>query len=136
MIKDIPKYVVTDVAIAVIKESEAEEASETDWSVYLINMKHENIYGVLVASKGYGTYNGEDVKTSTLRHFIEDIPAESYAKIEPIQEKLFAISNEYWISFYHEGNLYDKKYVFVPESIKEEHFTNIPIINKRGVMIK
>lgn len=32
--------------------------------------------------------------------------------------------------------MYDKKYVFVPESVKEENFTLVPLINKRGVMIR
>ena len=32
--------------------------------------------------------------------------------------------------------MYDKKYIFLPETIKEENFVLIPYINKKGVMIK
>jgi len=32
--------------------------------------------------------------------------------------------------------MYDKKYVFVPESITEENFTHVPVLNKKGVMIR
>ena len=134
MIKDIPKYEVKDVAMAVVQEENEEGALQ--WNVYLLNLKPDLIYGVLVASKGYGTLNGETVKTSTLRHFIEDLPGESYAKIEPIMDKLFGLSNEFWLSFYHNNNLFDKKYVFLPESITEANYTMIPLIHKRGVMIR
>jgi len=32
--------------------------------------------------------------------------------------------------------LFDKKYIFLAETIKDENLINIPIINKLGVMIK
>jgi hypothetical protein len=56
--------------------------------------------------------------------------------IEPIQTKLFDLTNEYWISFVQNDYMYDKKYVFVRGSISEENFTTIPFINRKGVMIK
>jgi len=115
---------------------EKDENKEDAWNVYMLNLKNETIEGVLVTSNGYGELKGEPVKTSTLRHFLDTIPPKGFAKIEPIFENLFAISNEYWISFYHNKVMYDKKYVFLAESIKEENFINIPLINKKGVMIK
>jgi hypothetical protein len=134
MIKDIPKYIVQDVAIAVVKEDS--EKGEPGWAVYIVNMKDDELQSVLVSSKGYGTYNGEEVRTSTLRHFLEDVPGKSFAKIEPILDTLFGLTNEFWLSYYLNGGMYDKKYIFLPESITEEHFINIPLMNKKGVMIK
>ena len=57
-------------------------------------------------------------------------------KIEPIMEDVFSLSNEYWVSFYIDKIIYDKKFIFLPETISSEYFTQIPILNKRGVMIK
>ena len=57
-------------------------------------------------------------------------------KIEPIQEELFGLNNEYWLSFYNNSVMYDKKFVFLAESVQNDHLINIPIINKPGVMIK
>lgn len=133
MKKDIPEYKVEDIAIAVVREDDPEG---TGWNVYMINLKDEQIEGVLVTSCGYGEVNGEQVKTSTLRHFLDVIPAKNYAKIEPIVDNLFGISNEYWISFYLNKIMYDKKYVFLAESIKEENFITIPLLNKKGVMLR
>ena len=134
MRKDIIHPVVEDVALAVVKEESL--LVQPEWTVYLINLKNVTIEGVLVSSKGYGNINGEDVKTSTLRHFLDIVPAKSYAKVEQIMENLFGLNNEYWVSFYLNKLLYDKKYIFLPETIKEENFINIPLLNKRGVMIK
>ncbi len=134
MKKDIIPPVVEDIAVAVIKE--LNDLDETEWNVYLINLKQEKIEGVLITSKGYGIYNDEEVKTSTLRHFLDAIEPDSFKKIEPIVETVFGLNNEFWVSFFINSVMYDKKYIFLPETIKEENFTLIPSINKKGVMIK
>lgn len=134
MKKDIIPPIVEDVAIAIIKEQN--EQGETEWNVYLINLKKEDIEGVLVTSKGYGAYNDEEVKTSTLRHFLDVVPSNTFKKIEPIVETVFGLNNEFWLSFYLNKTMYDKKYIFLPETIIEENFTLVPVINKKGVMIK
>jgi len=134
MKKDIPQLEVKDIAVAVVKEQN--ELDETVWNAYLVNLKANDIETVLVSTHGYGTYNDEEVKTSTLRHFLDVVPAKSFAKIEPVMENLFGLSNEFWVSFVENGAMYDKRYIFLPETIKEENFVLIPYINKRGVMIK
>lgn len=134
MKKDIIPPLVEDIALAIIKEQN--ELAEDVWNVYMLNLKRELIEGVLVTSKGYGSYNGEEVKTSTLRHFLDEIPAQGYAKVEPIMENLFGLTNEYWVSFYLHNVMYDKKYIFLAESIREENFISVPLIGKKGVMIR
>ncbi len=109
---------------------------ESEWNVYLLNFKQENIEGVLVTSKGYGIYNNEDVKTSILRHSLDVVKANDFKKIEPIVETVFGLNNEFWVSFFINNVMYDKKYVFLPETIKEENFILIPLLNKKGVIIK
>ena len=134
MLKDIPELIVENIAIAVVKENG--ELEEDVWNVYFINLKSEEIEAVLVTSTGYGEMEGEKLKTSTLRHFLDKVGAKSAVKIEPIMENVFGLNNEYWVSFYHQKKMYDKKYLFLAESIREDNFITIPIINKKGVMIK
>jgi hypothetical protein len=133
MIKDIPELIFENVAIAIVREKN--ELDETVWNSYLINLKDQKIEGVLVTSTGYGELNQEKVKTSTLRHFLDEVEPHSFVKIEPIIEEVFGINNEYWLSFYINKIMYDKRYVFLAESITEANFTTIPLINKKGVMI-
>ena len=136
MLKDIPRITVEDIAIAIIPKEVYGENNESLWDVYILNLKRKKIENVLVSSKGYGTYKGETVKTSTLRHFLGEVEALSYMLIEPIQNDVFGLNNEYWVSFYINSEVFDKKYIFLPESIKEEYFTTIPLLEKRGVMIR
>jgi hypothetical protein len=125
--------VVENVAVAIIKEKN--ELNETVWNSYLINMKDVKLEGVLVTSTGYGQINDEKIRTSTLRHFLDEVEPKSFVKIEPIIEEVFGVNNEYWLSFYLDHKMYDKRYVFLAESITEANFTMVPIINKKGVMI-
>ena len=134
MKKDISFPKVEGVALAVVEEKD--NLGKPVWTVYLVNTNQHKLDNVLVSSKGYGTKDGRDVRTSTLRHYLETVDGESYKKIEPIMEDLFGLTNEYWVSFYQEKQIYDKKYVFLAESIAQQNYINIPIMNKRGVMIK
>lgn len=134
MKKDIIPPIVEDIAVAIVTEEN--ELGENEWNVYLLNLKKEKIEGVLVTSKGYGSLDGEEVKTSTLRHFLDEVKAHSFVKIEPIVETVFGLNNEYWVSFYINKVMYDKKYIFLAESITPTNLIMIPLINKRGVMIK
>ena len=133
MKKDLPQNIVEDIFLAVVLESETPESKV--WTVYFINMKDEAVDTVLITSTGYGIKDGEDVKTSTLRHSIPHVEANNFAKIEAIDEQVFGLNNEYWISYYIDNNIFDKKFIFLPESIVESNFIKIPIINKPGVMI-
>lgn len=135
MKKDIVYPKVEDVAFAVVREKN--DINEDVWNVYLINLKKQAIKNVLVSSKGYVTdVKGNTTKTSVLRHAVGNVEANDYAKIEPIIEDVFALNNEYWLSFYLDNQMYDKKYIFLAETIKEENFVTVPIIKKQGVMIK
>lgn len=134
MKKDIVVPLVEDVAVAIVQERN--ELQEVMWNVYLLNLGKENIEGVLVTSKGYGEMKGEERKTSILRHFLDTIPSGGFSRIEPIMEELFGINNEYWVSFYKNKVMYDKKYVFLAESVTAPHLIMIPLLNKKGVMIR
>src|ERR1051325_6692395 len=123
MIKDIPFKKVEDIAVAVAPR--ADEGGEV-WVVYLVNMKDRAITGGLVNSKGYGTLDGKQVKTSSLRQFFEKIDGRDYVTLEILPEKLTSIANQFWVSFWLDGFLYDKQFVFVTESIIKDNLTDIP----------
>ncbi|MEI6411936.1 MAG: hypothetical protein WCR52_21265 [Bacteroidota bacterium] len=136
MKKDIPILKVEDLAIAVVPRLPGEEDHEYFWDSYLINLKDEPIHGVLVNSRGYGEIEGEQRRTSTLRYFWEKIGPLDVVKIEPVQKDVIELANEYWVSFSYNDYLYDKKYVFVPGSLAEMNFTEIPFLDRKGVMIR
>ena len=83
MKKDIELPEVSNVFMAVVKEYNNEFKCE-DWNAYIINNKNVDLEMVLIVSKGYD----EDklLETAVLRHKIEKLPAQSYAKVELLQE--------------------------------------------------
>jgi hypothetical protein len=133
MRKDIHIPKVEDVSMAVVKETDGDNP---EWGVYLINKKDVELKNIIVASKGYGTLNEQEVKTSTLRHFFDDLAANSFHKVEKIMPDVFGLNNEYMLTFYIEQMIYDRKYIFVPDSIVEENLIQIPLVDKPGILIK
>ena len=113
------------------------EENEKEYYVYLINMRDDIMEGIIVTSTGYGenASTGEKVKTSTLRHCLEVLLPNEAAKIEPIMEDVFGLANEFWISFWVEDVMYDKKFVFLPETIDESKMKMIPSLGKKGILL-
>jgi len=50
-------------------------------------------------------------------------------------EQVFGLANEYWVSFWEHDKMYDKKFIFLPETITEQNMKMIPVIGKKGVLI-
>ncbi|WP_164113020.1 MULTISPECIES: hypothetical protein [Sphingobacterium] len=133
MKKDLPINIVEDISIAVVLESDS--PTQKSWNVYLVNEKELPLRNVFVTSKGYGLKDEREVKTTTLRHFIGDVAANSSIRIEAIDQQVFGLTNEYWLSYYIDDTIYDKKYIFLPESIVDENLSKVPLVNKPGVLI-
>jgi uncharacterized membrane protein YhfC len=134
MKRDIVHPKVEGVSMAVVPEEDAD--GHPAWYVYLINRTAVPLVNVMVSSQGYGQLAQEQVRTSELRHYLEKLDGGSFARIERIVEEVFALNNQYWLSYYVDHILFDKRYIFLPESIDQEHFTSIPLLNKRGVLIE
>jgi len=126
---------VEKVGVAVVM-SDGEKGEKT-YDVFLLNLRDDIMEGVIITSKGYGqnANTGEKVQTSMLRHTLEVLLPNEAAKIEPIMEAVFGLANEYWDSFWVDGKLFDKKFVFVPETISEKNMKDLPILGEKGVMI-
>ncbi|MAP01742.1 MAG: hypothetical protein CMD01_02850 [Flavobacteriales bacterium] len=133
MKKDIPIPKVKDIGVAVVKEK---IKAEVVWRVYLINYNSFLLKNVLISSRGYGNINDQKKKTSSFSHFLGDVDKRSFKPFELINEAVFGLSNEFLVTYYIDEVIYDKKYIFLPDSIQEKHFTTIPLLKKKGVLIK
>jgi hypothetical protein len=134
MLKDIEDYQVEGVGIATVQEWDT-KTDDIVYNVYLINMHKNPIEGVLVMSKGFGVIDGEERMSSTLRHFLDTVDGESFCKIEPIQHELFVLNNQYQLTFFEDGKLYDKTYVFESNSIHPDNYKLVPLLNKPGILL-
>lgn len=131
MKKDIIIPVIKDVHVAIIHEFN-KEFLDKEWNVYVINNKTETIEMVLVVSKGYDN----DRITSTMRHSIAKLDGKSYAKVEMVQEDVLQLNNEFFVTFFADNKLFEKRFVFEKNTINEANLTTIPLIDKDGVLAK
>ena len=129
MKKDIDFHIAEKVQIVAIKEWDKEFLAQ-NWNVYLLNNREDTIETVLVMSRG----NTKDRKTSTLRHGLGDVEGKSASKVEPIIEEVLAFTNEYLVTFFAEGKLFERQFVFGANSISEERIVDIPILETKGIV--
>jgi hypothetical protein len=134
MLKDIEEYKVEGVGIATVQEWD-DKVGDVVYNVYLLNMNEKPIEGVLVLSKGFGNIDGEERKTSILRHFLDTVDGESFCKIEPIQHELFVLNNQYQLTYFLENKLYEKTYVFNSNTIHPDNYKQVPLLKKPGIFI-
>ena len=133
MKEDIKIPEVTNVFMAIVKEYNEEFQCE-DWNAYIINNKEVDLEMVLIVSKGYD----EDKlsETSVMRHKIDKLPANSFARVELLQGEVLNISNFFNVTFFEGSQMFDKKYLFEKGTIKEGALRSIPLLNKRGILVK
>ena len=135
MKKDIIFHPVEGVQVAIVRK--INESNVAEWHVILLNTKKEKITSVFVTSKGYGNSESgahSNQKTSTLRHFFPEIDPGQHVVVEPIMPEVFHLNNEYWISYFVGNQVYDKKFIFVPDSIVEANLIQITPLGLEGVL--
>jgi hypothetical protein len=133
MKKDIIFPKVEGVSVAIARKKN-DISTDFDWHVYLINKNPFPITGVLITSKGYGFNGEEQQRTSTLHQLIMEIGSNSHAVIERIDPSVFHLTSEYWVSYYVDGDIYDKRFIFVPDSIIEENLRPIGELDLEGIL--
>ncbi|WP_350289680.1 hypothetical protein [uncultured Croceitalea sp.] len=131
MKKDIKIPVVKDVYVAIVHEWNQEFLSK-DWNAYIINNRKTPIEMALVVSKGYDG----DRKTSTMRYAFGVVAAKGFEKIELVQEDVLSLNNEFFVTYYADNILYEKRFLFEKNTVKESNLTNIPRIEIGGVFAK
>lgn len=132
MKKDINFLPVEGVQVVVARQ--LNEINEYDWRVFLINQNDVKITNVFVTSKGYGYQQDQQQKTSTLRHYFTELQPGEHQVIETIMPDVFHLNNEYWVSYFIGEQVFDKKFIFVPDSITEQNLVRIAALGLEGIL--
>tara|TARA_R100001377_G_scaffold55136_1_gene32606 strand:+ start:33 stop:428 length:396 start_codon:yes stop_codon:yes gene_type:complete len=131
MKKDIEIPNVQDVYIAVVNEYNDIYKTQ-DWNAYIINDKDVQLDMVIIVTSGYS----KDKMTSVFRKKLDTLPAKSYAKIELMQEDLFALNNQFQVTFFEGNTLFDKTFLFRKNTINLKALQTIPLMDVKGVLVK
>lgn len=103
-----------------------------DWNAYIINDKEVDLDIVLIVTSGYS----DKKMTSIFRKKLDVLPKKSYAKIELMQEELFALNNEFKVTFFEGNMMFEKTYLFRKNTISENALRPIPLMKFKGVLVK
>jgi len=125
----IPK--VEGVYVAVVNEYNDIYKTQ-DWNAYIINDKDVDLEMVIIVTGGYS----EDKTTSVFRKKLDKLPKKSYAKIELMQEELFALNNTFKVSFFEGNTMFDKTYLFRKNTINLKALQTLPLMQVKGVLVK
>ena len=131
MKKDIHIPKVEGVYIAVVNEYNDIYKTQ-DWNAYIINDKDVDLEMVLIVTSGYN----ENKMTSIFRKKLDLLPKKSYAKIELMQDNLFALNNQFKVTFFEDNKMFDKTYTFRKHTINLQALQSIPLMQSRGVLVK
>ena len=131
MKKDIQIPKVENVYVAVVYEYN-DIYKTNDWNAYIINNKAVDLDMVLVVTSGFS----DEKITSTFRKKLDTLPKKSYAKIELMQEALFALNNTFKVSFFEGNQMFDKTYLFKKNTINLKALQLIPLMDVKGVLVK
>jgi hypothetical protein len=131
MKKDIVIPNVEGVYVAVVNEYNTIYKTQ-DWNAYIINEKDVDLDMVLIVTSGYS----ETKTTSIFRKKLDKLPKKSYAKIELMQEDLFALNNTFKVTFFEGNTMFDKTYLFRKNTINLKALQPIPLMDARGVLVK
>jgi len=135
MKQDIPFEPVVGVSIAIVPDADApfSEGSQPTWQVFLLNSNDFGLENVIIASDGYGTQpDGQAVRTSTLRYHFPEIGPHSATPIELIDPAVFHLTNQYWVSYYRDRQIFDRKFLFVPDSIVPDNLSRLELLAGRA----
>ncbi|PWK20460.1 hypothetical protein [Xanthomarina spongicola] len=131
MKKDIIIPKVENVYVAVVNEYNDIYKTQ-DWNAYIINDKDVDLEMVLIVTSGYS----EEKTTSIFRKKLDVLPKKSYAKIELMQEDLFALNNTFKVTFFEGNTMYDKTFLFRKNTINLKALQPIPLMKAKGVLVK
>lgn len=135
MKKDIAFLPVEGIQVVIARKRT--EMNQYDWQVYLINQNDVTIRNVFVTSKGYGftdPSHKEQQTTSTLRHYFAELQPNEHVVVETIMPDVFHLNNQYWVSYYIGDQIFDKKFIFVPDSITEQNLIQIHELGLEGIL--
>ena len=135
MKKDILIPEVKDVYVAAVLITD--DTGDQQWWIHLINDSTSPLENVMIQSRGYSdldTNSGQ--KTATLRKVIQVLPAKSATKLEPIMPEVFHLFNEYWVTFFQEDTLKDRKFIFGPHTIEDAIKEGLPVLKDKGILVR
>ena len=70
------------------------------------------------------------------RHAFNEVAPETAIKIELLENNVLQLNNNFMLTYFLNGKLYDKNFTFEANTIKDENTTELITINRIGIIGK
>jgi hypothetical protein len=121
------------ISIAVVPFDDG--TGEPLWHAYLVNSLNKVLKNVFVNISAKGLVDGKEKITTNIRYFYDKIEPLSAQKIEPVLEESLQLDNTYWVSYFLEDKLFDKKFLLKANIVFEQPHATIPFVSEKGIQI-
>lgn len=133
MKKDIQIPEVKDIHIGAVKQFN-EDLQEDIWTVFLINNSPNTLETLFVVSQAQGTIEDVAKETTTFRHQYEALAPFTAIRVELLEKAVLDLENTFSVSYFLNGKLFDKRFVFSAQSVADHNTTKLPVIDVDGVL--
>ncbi|MHC5201046.1 hypothetical protein ACYSNV_02335 [Myroides sp. LJL119] len=133
MKKDIEIPKVENVEIAIVKEYNQDFLSDS-WYAYLFNNNDKPLEAILIVSQAKGMLDGHKRESSLFRHAFPALKAKESLKIELIDQNVFALDNHFMLTYFLEGKLFDKTFIFKANTINDQNLKQAAFTDKKLIL--
>lgn len=133
MKKDIVIPKVENVHVVAIQDW-SDDFQENCWYAYLLNATNETLEMAMIVSRAYGLIDGEMRNTMSLRHAFAKVEPQTAVRIEFLENNLLQLDNEFSLSYFLDNKMFDKKFIFTANTINKNNQTDLPVVNKLGIL--
>lgn len=120
--------------VSIVFVPEKDKTGKRIYSVGVLNMRNNPISQVIINARGSGRIKGVEKHTDSIRFMIQDLPVGAFKAFEILVRNSTELTNEYRISFFENGILYDKKVTVPPKYVSLQKKQLIASIGKPGVI--
>ncbi|NPA34525.1 MAG: hypothetical protein GXO48_06330 [Chlorobi bacterium] len=129
MLKDIDFPIGRDVEVFAV---EIEERGDGRWwKVFIHNKGDKPLKNVLISSVAYDEFGRR--KTQIFRYHIDLLESREYAPLDILTPQLQSLLNEYFISYWQEGVLYERRLTFPSHHFLKDNEVDIPVLGIKGI---
>lgn len=101
------------------------------WDMYLINQNLNTLKNILITTHAVDG----DIKTSTLRYFLESMDEVAFIKFESVLNEVVELNNTVFITYYIGADIFDITFNFSAKTLAKAEKEEIPILKQMGYLL-
>lgn len=106
------------------------------WSVGLYNERPDTVFNVIINAQGSGHIKGKEKHTDKVRFLIDSLDPGAFHPFEILLRESTELTNTYWVSFFSNNELCDRKIIVPPRYVMGQKKERIGMSKLVGVVAR